>query len=153
MILPYQAIKRLCIDRGLITPWNERDSVFGMTYGLGPAGYDVRIKDRVEIEPSGFALASTVEHFKMTDDTIGQVCDKSTWARRGLCVQNTIIEPGWRGYLTLELTNHSKNTIVVSAGAPICQIIFMQLTSRTSLPYGGKYQDQPNRPVAAIDEW
>ena len=54
----------------------------------------------------------------MPSDVLGQVCDKSTWARRGVAVQNTIIEPGWRGYLTVELTNHSGEPFGVADLAP-----------------------------------
>lgn len=122
----------------------------GMTFGLGPAGYDVRIAETVSVKPGQFELASTVESFDMPNDVIAQVCDKSSWARRGLAVQNTIIEPGWRGFLTLELTNHNAcEPITIMAGSPIAQIIFMKLDEPTSLPYNGKYQDQGRGPQEA----
>lgn len=66
-----------------------------------------------------------------------------------IAVQNTIIEPGWRGFLTLEITNHSRGTIWIQRGSPIAQIIFHQLLEPTDAPYVGKYQDQESRPVAA----
>lgn len=152
MILPYQHIRSRCQIDGLITPWSERTKEHGMTYGLGPAGYDVRIADSLMLFPGAFRLASTIERFNMPYDLIAQVCDKSTWARKGICVQNTIIEPGWHGYLTIELTNHSESAIEIKEGAPICQIIFFELAFPTYLPYQGKYQDQPNHAVEAIEE-
>ena len=125
-----------------------------MTYGAGPAGYDVRVAETCYFGDSHrFTLASTVEHFNMPDDLLAQVCDKSSWARKGLAVQNTIIEPGWRGYLTLELTySDDAENLIVKAGSPIAQIIFMQLTEPTDKPYGGKYQDQQPGPQEARDE-
>lgn len=120
-----------------------------MTFGLGPAGYDVRIAEGMTVAAGQFVLASTVERFDMPNDVLSQVCDKSTWARRGMVVQNTIIEPGWRGYLTLELTNHSGGLIDIRAGDPIAQIIFFRLEAPTELPYSGKYQDQQSGPQPA----
>lgn len=119
-----------------------------MTFGLGPAGYDVRIDQDISLWAGDFKLASTMEHFTMPNDVLGQVCDKSSWARRGVAVQNTIIEPGWRGYLTLELTS-SVSIIKIKRGDPIAQIIFMRLEQPTEAPYEGKYQEQPPGP----QEW
>lgn len=115
-ILSGQTIRRL----GILRPFAERASNGGVTYGLGPSGYDLRVDlgegfedDDAEcvIGPGRFQLAATLEHFTMPDDVVGVVHDKSTWARRGLCVQNTVIEPGWRGYLTLELTTTAWSTL------------------------------------------
>lgn len=134
-----------------ITPFCERTIFEGFTFGLGPAGYDIRIAEDINIEPGGFYLASSLEEFRMPLNMLGVVHDKSTWARLGLCVQNTVIEPGWRGYLTLELTNHNpkpfttlqpNQSIRIKKGTPICQVIFHMLDIPTDLPYKGKYQDQ-----------
>jgi dCTP deaminase len=123
-----------------------------MSFGLGPAGYDVRIAEGITVSAGQFFLASTVERFNIPNDILGKVCDKSTWARRGIAVQNTIIEPGWRGFLTLELTNHGLDRIVIEAGDPIAQIIFFRLEAATELPYAGKYQDQEAGPQPARQE-
>ena len=126
-----------------VSPFEERTRYNGFTYGLGPAGYDLRIAEDITIPHNGFALASSLEHFKMPSNLLGVVHDKSTWARLGLCVQNTVIEPGWRGYLTLELTNHNPHgPLAIKAGTPICQVIFHILDQLTDKPYEGKYQDQ-----------
>lgn len=148
MILPAQTIRKLQI----ITPFEERTKFEGMTYGLGPAGYDVRISHSTLIYPDNFALAATLEHFDMPNDVMAKVCDKSTWARQGLTVLNTVIEPGWRGYLTLELTNVTRKSILIPGGAPIAQIVFLRLEETTELPYDGKYQNQLAGPQPAILE-
>lgn len=99
-----------------------------------------------------FILASTIEYFMIPDDIMPDIKDKSTWARQGITVQNTVGEPGWNGFLTLEITNHSEDIVHIEAGTPIAQMVFEQLTERTELPYKGKYQYQANRPVKAIQE-
>lgn len=148
MILSAQSIRHI----KPVTPFHERAIAFGMSYGLSGAGYDVRIAQSVRLDPGEFMLASTVEAFHMPDDVMGQVGDKSTWARRGLAVQNTWIEPGWYGWLTLELTNHGPDVLRIAEGCPIAQIIFMQLDQPTEQPYRGKYQSQPQGPQPAILE-
>jgi dCTP deaminase len=134
---------------GMIEPFHERSISHGMSYGLSSAGYDVRIQQRIVLRPGDFTLASTIECFDMPDDLLAQVADKSTWARRGIAVQNTIIEPGWRGHLTLEITNHGPNIVGIEEGSPIAQIIFHMLLQPTETPYSGKYQDQRDEPVEA----
>ena len=145
----------------------------GTTYGLGEAGYDIRIKQEVYFRPNEhirfhmdcrvtapgekpvverttrFALASAVEEFCMPSDLLGIVHDKSTWARRGLSVFNTVIEPGWKGFLTLELVYHGKEELIIPAGSGIAQVIFHEVEERAQ--YNGKYQNQADKPVSAID--
>jgi dCTP deaminase len=64
-------------------------------------------------------------------------------------VQNTVIEPGWEGWLTLELTNHGTELLTLHEGTPIAQIVFQFLDLPTEQPYVGKYQSQEDRPVEA----
>lgn len=146
MVLSGQSIA----ERRIFTPFVGASlEAFGMSYGLSHCGYDVRIGDeKIKLKPGGFVLAHTYEHFSMPNDLVAMVADKSSWARRGLAVQNTVVEPGWRGYLTLELTNHSNKTIELLEGMPIAQIIF-HLIDRPVFGYSGKYQDQPKMPVEA----
>lgn len=144
----------------------------GTSFGLGEAGYDIRIKQDIHFkrvdghvypqhngryvsvdgetyERGRFTLASAMDEFQMPDDLVGIVHDKSTWARRGLSVFNTVIEPGWKGFLTLELVYHGEEDLTIPAGSGIAQVVF----HRTSQPahYTGKYQDQADEPVKAID--
>ena len=135
-----------------VQPFYERTRCNGVTFGVGPAGYDVRIAEDVMLEPGGFSLASTMERFVMPGNLLGIVHDKSTWARRGVACQNTVCEPGWRGHLTLELSNHGKDIVFIEAGTPIAQIIFHLLDHAAEKPYEGKYQDQQAGPQPAIFE-
>lgn len=160
MILPSQSIRSFCLNKApMIDPFVERSVMNGMSYGLSVAGYDIRIKQSINLYPAGydddkpsFALASTIERFDLPNDILGHVADKSTWARRGLAVQNTILEPGWCGYLTLELSNHGTEILRIEAGMPIAQIVFHKLLEAAETPYSGKYQDQEDRPVNAKEE-
>lgn len=147
-VLPYQEIKTLC-QQGMIAPWVDRTVVFGMSYGLGPCSYDVRISQDILMWPGRFSLASTIEWFDIPDDVCGRVADKSTWARRGLAAQTTLIDPGFCGGLTLELNNHSWLPIRLKKGMPIVQIVFDRLSSPTEKPYKGKYSFQAMYPQGA----
>lgn len=149
---------------------NHKARAHGVSHGLAEAGYDLRIKQAVSflpnqhgvmtvavVEKNGasyehgrFALASTVERFHLPPDLIGVVHDKSTWARQGLSVFNTVIESGWNGWLTLELVYHGNGALHIPAGAGIAQVIFHRIEERAT--YSGKYQGQPDRPVPAVME-
>lgn len=146
-------------EKNIINPFNERTTHEGMTFGVGPAGYDVRVEfdekgeqhNRVLL-PQETLLASTIERFTMPRDVMGIVHDKSSWARKFLTVQNTVIEPGWCGWLTLELINHSSENIVLRRGMPIAQVVFHRVDKMLAKGYTGKYQDQRRGPVAAIED-
>lgn len=143
----------------------SKNADHGTSWGLSEAGYDIRIKQTVSFRKflglfpqvkvgwagkwkfGRFALASAEELFQMPDDMLGIVHDKSTWARRTLSVFNTVIEPGWKGYLTLELVFHGSKPVHIPAGSGIAQVIFHGLSNRAS--YNGKYQNQEDRPVPA----
>lgn len=135
-----------------VSPMLDRQRHNGMSYGVGPAGIDLRIAETVTVPSGGFALASCLEKFQMSDDLLGVVHDKSTWARLGIAVQNTVIEPGWRGFLTIELTNHGRDEVVIEAGTPICQVVFHLLDEPTKQVYDGKYQNQKQGIQEAILE-
>jgi len=143
MILSAQTILSRQYMTPIFVPFHHPQQVaFGLTYGLGPAGYDIRIAENVWLEPHSFKLASSYEHICIPDDLIAFVKDKSTWARLGLAVQNTVIEPGWQGYLTIELSNHSQRRLEIVKRSPIAQIILQMLDQPTTLPYKGRYQNQ-----------
>lgn len=139
----------------------------GVSHGLSEAGYDIRIKQAVKFvaansanpggvwvdgvyAPGRFTLASAIEEFDMPANLVGIVHDKSTWARQGLSVFNTVIEPGWRGFLTLELVYHGHGSLIIPAGAGIAQVIFHETVMSAS--YDGKYQNQADMPVEAKHE-
>ena len=148
---------------------SQKVSHNGVSHGLSEVGYDIRIKQDVHFFPcqggmkslvqtkgsqevivnvGRFALASSVEHFNMPPNLVAVVHDKSTWARRGLSVFNTVIEPGWRGFLTLELVYHREEDLIIPAGSGIAQVIFHETVIAST--YSGKYQDQPDQPIPAI---
>ena len=157
-VLPAQHIRDWCLDHRLVFPFHEKTIVNGMSYGLGAAGYDVRAdhggRPYAILHPGDFLLAATLERFVMPHTLVGFVCDKSTWVRRGVeHIGTTVIEPGWEGFLTLELTNHHRhNPVTIRAGDPIAQIVFHELAGITWQPYDGKYQNQPAGPQEAIEE-
>lgn len=144
--------------KGMIT---EKRREHGVSYGLSEAGYDIRVKQDVLFAVGGglfidgdyvsheqFALASAIEEFQMPSDLVGVVHDKSTWARQGLSVFNTVIENSWKGFLTLELVYHGRDGLHIPAGAGIAQVIFHQTSANAY--YDGKYQNQADSPVAAV---
>lgn len=122
----------------------------GVSYGKTEAGADIRIKQDVLLHPlRRFTLASSVEEFDMPKRLMGVVHDKSSNIRRGLFVGNSILEPGWKGFLTLELLYVGWRPFRIKAGTGIAQVIFHELAERAD--YGaGKYANQPDRPVEAI---
>lgn len=121
----------------------------GVSWGLTECGYDIRLKqDVVMFLGRRFVLASSIECFDMPEDLMGQVLNKSTWARRGVdASMTTNIEPGWKGHLTIELRYSGVRPIRIPAGAGIAQVLFHRIEEPAQ--YAGKYQDQPDAPVAA----
>lgn len=138
-VLSAQTIRRL----GLVSPCSEpgRDSR-GNSSGLSACGYDITLREALRLRPGEFVLVGAAEYFRVPPDVVGIVHDKSSLVRRGVAVQNTVLEPGWRGYLTLELSNHGTEEIGFAAGDAAAQVIFHWLDEETELPYAGKYQDQ-----------
>lgn len=146
---------------------DRKVSEHGVSYGLGEAGYDIRIKqditfyrlfglipmvkvvdgNQVSRHLGKFTLASAIEKFNMSPSCVAIVHDKSTWARRALSVFNTVIEPGWKGYLTLELVYHGRKKLHIPAGSGIAQVLFHLVKEPAN--YNGKYQNQENKPIAA----
>lgn len=147
-------IKRLCTQGVLINDWSERKihKLSGTSYGIGPSSYDVRIAQDLVIKPGRLTLGSTIEKVLMPHNICANIRDKSTWIRRGIHVFNTHIDPGFIGYVTIEVTNYMKNPIKLKKGTPICQFVFEYLDHPADKPYNGKYQNQPNKPVKPIKE-
>ena len=138
----------------------------GVSWGLSEAGYDIRIKQDIHFKPnpffqtgmdcsvngivtrnSKFTLASAIEEFDMPDCLVGIVHDKSTWARKALSVFNTVIEPGFKGGLTLELVYHGNTELIIPAGSGIAQVLFHKISRPAR--YEGKYQGQSSDPEPA----
>lgn len=99
------------------------------------------------IPPNDFALGESVEYVEVPKDCICLVVGKSTYARCGLIVNVTPLEPGWRGKITMELSNTTPLPVMVYPGEGIAQILFGKISGPVLKTYGDKprsaYQDQP----------
>jgi dCTP deaminase len=109
------------------------------------------------IQPGTFFLGSTVETISLPDDIVARVDGKSSLGRLGLLVHATAgyVDPGWRGRLTLELSNQSQMPIALYYGMRVAQISFLRLSSPVDRPYGSpelgsKYQGQTGPTASRI---
>jgi dCTP deaminase len=112
---------------------------------VNPASIDLRIAQGLQLEPGEFSLASTVEVVHMPDDRLGFVSGKSSNAREGLLVEAAgLVDPGFRGTITLELLNMSDYTLDIREGMRICQLSVAVLDTSTDTPYPavGHYHEQ-----------
>lgn len=171
MILSDRQIKE---RRGMIEPFVDHQVNEGViSYGLSSFGYDIRISDKFKIfsnahsvivdpknldersmvdhqggycmiPPNSFILAKSIEVMNMPRDVTGLVTCKSTYARLGILIPTTVLEAGWRGEITLEVSNATPLPAKVYANEGIAQVLFF-----TGEPCGisyddrqGKYQDQ-----------
>ena len=180
-ILNDREIIRLA-GEGMIEPFAEGAKRPGViSYGVTSFGYDMRVADewaRVErlsmvlvdpkddmvswvhwshtheeIRPGAFILCRSVEYFRIPEDVVGVVVGKSTYARCGLIVNCTPMEPGWHGHLTIELHNASQHAIKVYANEGIAQVMFFR-GERPAVTYadkGGKYQGQTGVTLGKVE--
>lgn len=109
-----------------------------------PDDYDRFLADEVHIEPGGFLLGVTVETISMPKNVTAMLCDKSSLARSGLSVQNSVMEAGWIGMITLEIHNQLQRPVILRAGQGIGQLIFFrgEPCMVTYADRRGKYQGQ-----------
>jgi len=176
-ILSDREIRTLCAgDDPMLSPFVGRQEG-RPSYGLGSYGYDLRLGERFlvplggvnvvldpidfpeghfrairvvgafELSPGSQVLAESVERFAMPNDVCGVCWGKSSYARCGLLVNVTPLEPGWRGILTIELANVSPLPIRLHVGQGIAQVVFFR-GERPERTYaekeaGGGYQNQP----------
>ena len=173
--MPDHWIRKTALEHGMITPFEEklqRDGV--ISYGLSSYGYDARVAndfkvftnvdnalvdpknfsdasfvtrkvDTCIIPPNSFVLAHTVEYFKIPRDILVICLGKSTYARCGLIVNVTPLEPEWEGHVTLEISNTTPLPAKVYANEGICQFLFLKGESACEVSYAdrrGKYMHQ-----------
>lgn len=155
----------LLSDPPIVEMERTKNKAHGTSFGLSEVGYDIRLKQSILFLPDehivrmndngehssydgNFILASAIEEFDVPFNLCGIVHDKSTWARHGLSVFNTVIEPGWKGFLTLELVYHGREILHIPAGSGIAQVIFHRIAQ--PVQYIGKYQNQEDKPIPAI---
>lgn len=174
-ILPDHTIRDLATTQAMIDPFLEKQKGQNIiSYGLSSYGYDARVSDEfmiftnidnaivdpknfdkqsfVErktdvcvIPPNSFVLARTVEYFKIPNDVLVICLGKSTYARCGLIVNVTPLEPGWEGHVTLEISNTTPLPAKVYANEGIAQFLFYRGESPCEVTYadrGGKYMKQ-----------
>ncbi len=168
-------IRQMATDHGMIEPFVEsqkRDGV--ISFGLSSYGYDARVADEFKvftnvdsaivdpkqfspqsfvdrrtaaciIPPNSFALARTVEYFRIPRDVLVICLGKSTYARCGIIVNVTPFEPEWEGFVTLEISNTTPLPARVYANEGLCQILFFEGNEACEVSYAdrrGKYQKQ-----------
>ena len=162
-------------DHAMIAPFSEKQVREGVvSYGLSSYGYDLRVSDEfkiftnvnsaiidpknfdersfvtvvadsVIIPPNSFALAKSIEYFRIPRDVLTICVGKSTYARCGIIVNVTPFEPEWEGLATLEISNTTPLPARVYANEGLCQILFFQSDEVCETSYGdrqGKYQRQ-----------
>ncbi len=163
---------RAVIPYGYPNEKQVRDGV--ISYGLSSYGYDLRVSDEFKIftnvnsavidpkafdersfvsvqsdsvivPPNSFALARSIEYFKIPRDVLTICVGKSTYARCGIIVNVTPFEPEWEGFVTLEISNTTPLPARIYANEGLCQILFFQSDETCEISYAdrkGKYQNQ-----------
>jgi len=174
-ILSDKWIRAQAQQHGMIEPFVEaqrRDGV--ISYGLSSYGYDARVAPEFKIftnvdssvvdpkqfdprsfvdretdvciiPPNSFALARTVEYFRVPEDVLVICLGKSTYARCGIIVNVTPLEPGWEGHVTLEFSNTTPLPAKIYANEGACQFLFLKGNERCETSYkdrAGKYMGQ-----------
>ena len=115
---------------------------------------DVTGRDHVIIPPNSFALAETVEHIVVPRDVLAICVGKSTYARCGIIVNVTPLEPEWRGKVTIEISNTTPLPAKIYANEGIAQMVFLKAERICAVSYAdkaGKYQDQPGLTLPLVD--
>ena len=168
-------IRKMAQEHDMISPFNEKQVREGViSYGLSSYGYDLRVADEYKIftnvnfatvdpkhfdsrsfvdvqtdvaiiPPNSFALARSVEYFKIPRDVLAICVGKSTYARCGIIVNVTPFEPEWEGFVTLEISNTTPLPAKIYANEGLCQILFFQSDEPCETSYKdrkGKYQGQ-----------
>lgn len=101
--------------------------------------------DELVVHPGDFVLSRTVEYFRIPRDVFVLCVGKSTWARCGLIVNVTPLEPEWEGHVTLEISNTAPVAVRLTANVGICQFVFLRSDMQPEIGYAdrrGKYQGQ-----------
>ena len=168
-------IRRMAVEHRMIEPFSEKQVAEGLiSYGLSSYGYDIRIADEFKIftnihsaivdpknfdprsfmdvkadvciiPPNSFALARTIEYFRIPRDVITVCVGKSTYARCGIIVNVTPFEPEWEGIVTLEVSNTTPLPAKIYAGEGIAQVLFFggdEICETSYADRKGKYQSQ-----------
>src|SRR4026208_1883001 len=168
-------IGKMAVEHGMIEPFVDSQGRAGVvSYGFSSYGYDIRVADEFKIftninntvidpknfdprsfvdiksdvcivPPNSFALAHTIEYFRIPRDVLTVCLGKSTYARCGIIVNVTPFEPEWEGHVTIEISNTTPSPAKISANEGIAQVLFFQSDEPCAKSYKdkkGKYQAQ-----------
>ncbi|PJA26428.1 MAG: dCTP deaminase [candidate division Zixibacteria bacterium CG_4_9_14_3_um_filter_46_8] len=174
-VMPDSWIRKMAIEHKMIEPFADRQVRVGtISFGLSSYGYDIRVSDEYKvftninstivdpknfdeksfvnyrgeyciIPPNSFALARTVEYFRIPREVLTICVGKSTYARCGIIVNVTPFEPEWEGFVTLEISNTTPLPAKIYSGEGIAQVIFFRADEICEISYAdkaGKYQKQ-----------
>ena len=149
-------IKKMSLEAEMISPFSDKQTKAGLiSYGLSSYGYDIRVSDEYKIftnvnnsiidqknfdansfvdykgdvcivPPNSFALARSVEYFKIPRQVLTICVGKSTYARCGIIVNVTPFEPEWEGYVTLEISNTTPLPAKIYSNEGLCQVLFFE---------------------------
>ena len=168
-------IKEMSIKNDMINPFVDESIKKGeISYGLSSYGYDIRVSNEYKIftnvnnsivdpknfdsksfidfkgdvcivPPNSFALARSIEYFKIPRNVLTICLGKSTYARCGIIVNVTPFEPEWEGHVTLEISNTTPLTAKIYSNEGLCQVLFFESDEDCETSYKdklGKYQSQ-----------
>ena len=172
---PDHWIRKMALEQGMIEPFVEKQMRQGVvSYGVSSYGYDLRVADEFKIftnvysaivdpknfspesfvdfkgdvcviPPNSFALARSLEYFRIPRKVLTICLGKSTYARCGLIVNVTPFEPSWEGFVTLEISNTTPLPAKVYANEGLAQVLFFEADEECEVSYAdkkGKYQGQ-----------
>jgi dCTP deaminase len=174
-VLSDRWIKKMAKEKAMIKPFISKQVGIGkISFGLSSYGYDARVSNEFKIftnvnsgivdpkffkkdsfvtkvgkeciiPPNSFALARTVEYFKIPEDVLVICLGNSTYARCGIIVNVTPLEPGWEGHVTLEFSNTTPLPAKIYANEGIAQFVFIKGNEKPQVTYAnrkGKYMKQ-----------
>src|SRR5690606_35045795 len=172
---PDHWIRKMALEHGMIEPFVENQVREGViSYGLSSYGYDMRVSNQFKIftnvhsaivdpkaftpnsfvdfegdvcivPPNSFALAHSVEYFRIPRKVLTITVGKSTYARAGIITNVTPFEPEWEGHVTLEISNTTPLPAKIYANEGIAQVLFFEADEECEVSYAdkkGKYQGQ-----------
>jgi dCTP deaminase len=172
---PDHWIRKMAREQRMIEPYSDQQVRNGViSYGVSSYGYDIRVADEFKIftnvfsavvdpkhfdpksmvdfkgevcviPPNSFALARTIEYFRIPRSVLTVCLGKSTYARCGIIVNVTPFEPEWEGYVTLEISNTTPLPARIYANEGIAQVLFFEADELCETSYAdkkGKYQSQ-----------
>jgi len=108
---------------------------------LNGAGYDLRLEDKLEIQPKHHKLVATLERVELSENLAGTLHIRSSLARAGVIASLALVDPGFRGQLTILLYNAGSGRFEMDSNQRFLQIAIHQVSTQTLRPYRGKYQD------------